>query len=395
MTHEGQSTAFDAMIQLLADEGFDGMAEAITILVNEAMKLERAEALNAEPYERTAARRGYANGFKSKTLNSRLGKLELQVPQTRGVEFYPSSLERGERSERALKLAVAEMYVQGVSTRKVAAITEELCGLDVSSSQVSRAAQQLDEELQAWRARPLGRVPYIILDARYEKIRHGGSVRDCAVLCAVGVLSSGHRSILGVSVSLSEAEVHWREFLNSLCERGLHGIELIVSDDHVGLKQARKACFPGVLWQRCQCHLQRNAGHYAPQVSMRKEIARDLRTIFDATDAHEAERLVKLVAKKYVETAPKLSQWIETDIPEGLAVLQLPYSQRRRLRTSNMLERLNQEIKRRTRVATLFPNEASLLRLVSAVLIETSEEWETGKVYLKLETALDTVQKRG
>ena len=215
MTHDGQSTAFDAMIQLLADEGFDGMAEAITILVNEAMKLERSEALNAEPYERTPARRGYANGFKGKTLHSRLGKLALQIPQTRGVEFYPSALERGERSERALKLAVAEMYVQGVSTRKVAEITEQLCGLDVSSSQVSRAAQQLDEELAAWRSRPLERVSYLILDARYEKVRHGGSVRDCAVLLAVGVLPSGNRSVLGVSVSLSEAEVHWREFLSS------------------------------------------------------------------------------------------------------------------------------------------------------------------------------------
>lgn len=258
---------------------------------------------------------------------------------------------------------------------------------DVSSSQVSRAAQLLDEELEAWRSRALGRVPYVVLDARYEKIRHGGSVRDCAVLLAVGVLPSGNRSILGVSVSLSEAEVHWREFMAKLCERGLHGVELLVSDDHAGLKQARKACFPGVLWQRCQFHLQQNAGHYAPKMSMRKEIARDLRTIFDASDIHEAERLVKLTAKKYAETAPKLSQWIETDIPEGLAVLQLPHSQRRRLRTSNMLERLNQEIKRRTRVATLFPNEASLLRLVSAVLIEVSEEWETGKVYLKPEIA--------
>ena len=177
MTHEEQSTAFDTMIQLLADEGFEGMAEAITILINESMKLERADVLNAAPYERTPTRRGYANGFKPKTLNSRLGKLSLQIPQARGVVFYPSSLERGERSERALKVAVAEMYVQGVSTRKVAAITKELCGLDVSSSQVSRAAQLLDEELEAWRSRALGRVPYVILDARYEKIRHGGSVR--------------------------------------------------------------------------------------------------------------------------------------------------------------------------------------------------------------------------
>ncbi len=369
--------------------------DAIAILVNEAMKIERAEALNAEPYERTPARRGYANGFKPKSLNSRPCKLSLQVPQTRSVEFYPSALERGERSERALKLAVAERYFTGVSTRKVVKVTKELWGLDVSSSQVSRAAQQLDEELQAWRSRDLGRTPYVLFDARYEKVRHGGTVRDRAVLIAVGVLPSGNRTVLGVSVSLSEAEVHWREFMNSLCERGLHGIELIVIDDHAGLKQARKACFPGVLWQRCQFHLQQNAGHHASKVSMRKEIARDLRTIFDAADVHEAERLVKLTAKKYAETAPKLSQSIETDVPEGLAVIQLPHSQRRRLRTSNMIERLNEEIKRRTRVATLFPNEESLLRLVSAVLIEFSEEWETGKVYLKPENALKPARKRG
>ncbi len=395
MIHDGQCAAFESMIQLLADEGFEGMAEAIAILVNEAMKIERAEALNAEPYERTAARRGYANGFKPKTVNSRVGQLALQVPQTRCVDFYPSALERGERSERALKLAVAEMYVKGVSTRKVAQVTEKLCGLEVSSSQVSRAAQQLDEELQAWRSRDLGQVCYVLFDARYEKVRHGGAVRDCAVLIAVGVLPSGNRTVLGVSVSLSEAEVHWREFMSSLCERGLHGVELIVSDDHAGLKQARKACFPGVLWQRCQFHLQQNAGHHAPKVSMRKEVARDLRAIFNATDLHEAERLVKITAKKYVETAPKLSQWIESDVPEGLAVMQLPHSQRRRLRTSNMIERLNQEIKRRSRVATLFPNEESLLRLVSAVLIEFSEEWETGKVYLKPERTLRPAQKRG
>jgi transposase-like protein len=384
MTHQDQSTALEGLVQLLADHGFDGMAEAITILMNEAMKLERTEVLGAAPYERSTSRRGYANGFKPKTVNSRLGRLELRVPQTRGVEFYPSALERGERSERALKLAVAEMYVQGVSTRKVAEITEELCGLDVSSSQVSRAAQLLDEELAAWRERPLEQVPYLILDARYEKVRHGGSVRDCAVLLAVGILPDGKRSVLGVSVSLSEAEVHWREFLSSLCERGLHGVEFIVSDDHAGLKQARKACFPGVLWQRCQFHLQQNALHYVPKIAMRKEVAADLRTIFDAPDRQEADRRMRQVMKKYAKSAPDLVTWIEDNVPEGLAVMELPASLRRRLRTSNMLERLNQEIKRRTRVATLFPNEASLLRLVSAVLIEISEEWETGKVYLRI-----------
>jgi len=384
MTHDDQSTRFTDLLQLLSEHGFDGMAEAIEILMNEAMKLERAETLGAMPYQRCESRRGHANGFKPKTVNSRLGRLNLKVPQTRDVEFYPSALERGERSERALKLAVAEMYVQGVSTRKVAEITKELCGLDVSSSQVSRAAKLLDEELEAWRERPLSKVRYVILDARYEKVRHGGSVRDCAVLVAIGVLENGQRSVLGVSVSLSEAEVHWRDFLKTLIARGLHGIQLIVSDDHAGLKQARQACFPGIAWQRCQFHLMQNAMHYVPKVSMRPEATQDLRNVFHAPDRHEADRLLAQLVKKYESSAPDFSNWLETNVPEGLTVFELPPSHRRRLRTTNMLERLNQEIKRRTRVATLFPNEASLLRLVSAILSETSEDWETGKIYLTM-----------
>lgn len=384
MTHDSQSTRFEELLQLLSEHGFDGMAEAIEILMNEAMKLERADALGAMPYQRTESRRGYANGFKPKTVNSRLGRLNLKVPQTRDVEFYPSALDRGERSERALKLAVAEMYVQGVSTRKVAKITQELCGLEVSSSQVSRAAKLLDEELEAWRNRPLAAVSYVILDARYEKVRHGGSVRDCAVLIAIGVLESGQRSVLGVSVSLSEAEVHWRGFLKSLIDRGLHGVQFIVSDDHLGLKQARKACFPGIAWQRCQFHLMQNALHYVPKVSMRVEVTHDLRNVFHAPDRYEADRLLAQLVKKYESLAPDLATWMEGNIPEGLTVFELPSSHQRRLRTTNMLERLNQEIKRRTRVATLFPNESSLLRLVSAILSETSDDWETGKTYLTM-----------
>jgi len=312
------------------------------------------------------------------------------------VEFYPSALERGERSERALKLAVAEMYVQGVSTRKVAEITKELCGLEISSTQVSRAAELLDDELQAWRERPLERVPYVILDARYEKVRHGGSVRDCAVLIAIGILENGRRSVLGVSVSLSEAEIHWRTFLRSLIDRGLHGIEMIVSDDHAGLKQARCACFPGAAWQRCQFHLMQNAMHYVPKVSMRTEVATELRGVFNAPDRHEADRLLAQLVEKYQDSAPDLSAWLESDVPEGLAVFELPTTHRRRLRTSNMLERVNQEIKRRTRVATLFPNETSLLRLVSAILSEISDDWETGKVYLTMPPdATNTRTERG
>jgi len=382
MTHQNQSNNTHEAVQLLADNGFDGMAQAMQLLINEAMVIERGEYLGAGPYERSEERRSYANGFKTKTVNSRIGKLELQVPQTRDCQFYPSALERGERSERALKLAIAEMYVQGVSTRKVAKITAELCGLDITSSQVSRAAALLDDELDKWRNRPLGQVEYLILDARYEKVRVDGTVRDCAVLIAIGVLPSGHRSVLGVSVSLSEAEVHWRDFLQTLCQRGMQGVKFIVSDDHSGLKAARKAILPAVPWQRCQFHLAQNAMQHTPKVSMRKQVANDVRNIFNAKDATDAQIELDRFYDTYKDTAPKLANWAEDNIPESLAVFQLPREHQKRMRTTNMLERQNKEIKRRTRVATLFPNEASLRRLVTAILVELSDEWETGTRYL-------------
>ena len=384
MTHHEHPNVLEQVLELLAENGFDGMADACRILYNEAMKIERADVLQAQPYERTDRRRGYANGFKPKTVQTRIGTIPLAIPQTRGVEFYPQAIERGERSERALKLALAEMYVQGVSTRKVAAITEQLCGHEVSSSQVSRAAELLDDELEKWRNRPLGETPYLILDARYEKVRHGGSVVDGAVLVAIGILPNGKRSVLGVSVSLSEAEVHWRAFLESLQNRGLHGVRMITSDQHAGLKAARQARFAGVPWQRCQFHLMQNAMQYVPKIAMRTEVAADLRTVLDAPDADTANRWLQQTVTKYHTLAPKLAEWLEANVPESLTVLRWPTAHRRRLRTTNMLERLNEEIKRRTRVATLFPNEASLLRLVSAVLVEITEEWETGKVYLNM-----------
>ena len=387
MAHQSECNVVDTVVQLLCESGLSQMAEAVRIMLNEAMRLERIQVIEAKPYQRTESRRGYANGFKPKTLDTRLGAITFQVPQTRNVEFYPSALEKGVRSERALKLAIAEMYVQGVSTRKVTEVMQQLCGLDVSSTQVSRATQLLDEELTAWRQRPIGEIPYLVLDARYEKVRHGGSVVSCAVLIAVGITPEGHRSLLGVSVSLSEAEVHWREFLGSLQERGLHGVRLIVCDDHTGLKAARQARFAGVLWQRCQFHLQQNAGHYVPRIEMRSDVAADLRAIFDAPDRPEADRRLEMTIRKYEKSAPKLATWLSANVPEGLTVFALPAAHRRRLRTSNLLERLNKEIKRRTRVATLFPNEAALLRLVSAVLMEISEEWETEKIYLRMENS--------
>ena len=386
MAHQADHSVIETVVQLLSENGLSHMADVMRLVLNEAMRIERSQVLEAAPYQRTEKRRGYANGFKPKTVTTRLGELALEVPQVRGeVEFYPSALERGVRSERALKCAIAEMYVQGVSTRKVTEVMRELCGLDVSSTQVSRATRLLDEELNRWRNRPLGTVPYVFLDARYEKVRQGGSVISCAVLMAFGVDHTGHRTVLGVSVSLSEAEVHWRDFFAGLQERGLAGVLLLVSDDHAGLKAAREARFPGVPWQRCQFHLQQNAAHYVPRLEMRREVATDLRAVFESRDRLEAERKLRQAVDKYAPKAPKLSAWMETNVAESFTVFAFPELHRRRLRTSNLMERISQEIKRRTRVAALFPNEAALLRLVSAVLMEISEEWESEKIYLRME----------
>jgi transposase-like protein len=366
----------------LIEGGFDALPDAIRVLLNAAMLIERQKFIGVDPYQRTAERRAHANGFKEKTLQTRVGQITVAVPQVREGGFYPHTLDKGVRSERALKLALAEMYVQGVSTRKVAAITEQLCGFEVSSSQVSRAAADLDAVLAAWRERPLGTYRYVYLDARYEKVRQGGQVRDAAVLIATGVDGEGKRAVLGVSVALSEQEVHWRTFLQHLVERGMRGVELIISDAHAGLREARRAVFGGVPWQRCQFHLQQNAQAHVPRQEMKAEVAASIRAIFQASSLYEAKRLLAETVERYRGIAPKLATWMEENIPEGLMVFAFPQRHWRLLRTTNGLERLNQEIRRRTRVARLFPNEESCLRLVTAVVMEISDEWETGKTYL-------------
>lgn len=386
MAHQNKSELLNTVLQLLTEEGTAGLAEGIRLLVNEAMAQERSQFLQAQPYERTESRQGHANGFKPKTLATRVGPIQFDVPQVRGDRnFYPSALEKGIRSEQALKLALAEMYVQGVSTRKVSAIVEELCGHSVSSTQVSQCAAKLDAQLEGWRNRPLEACLHVFVDARYEKVRHGGQVLDCAVLIALGVRPDGKRSILGVSVALSEAEAHWRVFLSGLQQRGLHAPLLIISDDHKGLGAARQAVFPGVPWQRCQFHLQQNAQAYVPRLDQRASVAQAIRTVFDCPDRLSAQARLKEIVTTYAATAPKLAAWMEENLPQGFTSFAFPSAHQRRLRTTNALERVNMELKRRTRVACVFPNEASLLRLVTALLAETSDEWETGKIYLNME----------
>ena len=389
-----KDNVIEDVMELLIEYGPEKFKDSVELIFNQAMQIERSQVLQAQPYERNEERLGYANGFKPKKLSTSLGKLDLQIPQVRGdISFYPSSLERGCRSEKALKLALAEMYIQGVSTRKVQAITEQLCGTSISSTQVSRLSAELDVSLNAFRERELkDPYRYVYLDARYEKIRHNGSVIDMAVLIALGVNTrSGKREILGVSAKLSEAEVHWRHFAQSLQKRGLQGVELFISDDHSGLKAARKSVFPSIPWQRCQFHFQQNAQSYAPKRSMKKELADAVKYIFNSASKEEAIAKCKAISAEYETTAPEFCEWMEENIEDTLTVFDFPESHRRRIRTSNTLERLNQEIRRRTRVARLFPNEASCLRLVTAVLVEHHENWVTGKKYLNFEMETDNL----
>jgi transposase-like protein len=385
MTYQDHFTLPTELFEQVAEQGLDFLPELIRVVINTAMQIERQKYLGVGPYERSAERQGHSNGFKPKTVSTRIAPITFDIPQVREGGFYPQALEKGLRSERALMLALAEMYVQGVSTRKVAAITKRLCGSEISSTQVSRAAALLDEVLEAWRNRSLGTVIYLYLDALYEKVRVDGQIRDAAVLIASGVNLEGKRLILGVSVSLGEQELHWRDFLQSLVERGLNGVELIISDAHVGLQAARKAVFSGIPWQRCQFHLQQNASQYVPRQRMKREVAADIRAIFNAPDRAQAEAQLRKTVEKYAQSASKLADWLEGNIPEGLTVFSFPEGHRRRIRTVNSLERVCLEIRRRTRVAGIFPNEASCLRLVSAILMEVSETWETCRIYLSFE----------
>jgi putative transposase len=385
-----KDTVVEAVLEHLIEHGPSDIATVFGRAFEFAMQIERERFLRAGLYERTGERQGYANGYKPKRLDTPAGTLTVQVPKTAGHDgepFYPQSLERGRRSVRAVMLAVAEMYIKGVSTREAEAVMREFGIESLSSSQVSRAATLLDDELEAWRNRPLGQIKYLVLDARYEKMRHNGIVRDAAVLSAIGIGPDERRSVLGVSVALSEAEVHWRAFLESLQRRGMRGVEYVVSDDHAGLRAARRAVLGVAKWQRCQFHLAQNAIHHAPSLAIRKRIGIELRAVWNANTLSAAETALADLVASYRDTAPKLTEWLEKNVPEGLAVFLLPEHHRRRMRTSNPMERaVQQELKRRTIKIRVFPNEASLERLVSAVLVEIDDKWAADtKAYIKWE----------
>lgn len=394
---QDQDTVIEELMEQIISNGPEDMASVFTRLFDLAMRMEREQFLGAGHYERVTGRRGYANGYKTKKVDTPAGTLSVNVPKTAGhmegcgEPFFPQSLERGRRSSRAVMLAVAEMYIKGVSTRDCEAIMKEFGIENLSSTQVSRATKLLDDELSAWRNRALGETRYLIVDARYEKVRLNGVVRDVAVLSAIGIGPDERRRVLGVSCALSEAEVHWRAFFESLLDRGMRGVQFVVSDDHSGLQAARKAVLGGATWQRCQFHLAQNAIHHAPNQKIRKRIGAELRQVWNAPNMATATENLRLLVESYREKASSLAKWLEDNVPEGLAVFILPEHHRKRLRTSNPIERgIQQELKRRTRKVRVFPNIESLERLVSAVLVEIDEKWVAAeKGYIKWETQDD------
>jgi transposase-like protein len=368
---------------LLDDPGF--LREVLERVLQEMLEAQMTHHIGAAPYERSATRSGHRNGYKPRTLRTRVGTLKLLVPQDREGTFSTRLFSRYQRNEKALVLALMEMYIEGVSTRKVKEVTEELCGTSFSKSLVSSLAGSLDSELSAWRNRPLEAAgyPYVFVDARYEKVRVDGKVVSQGVLVVSAVSNDGFREILAVEVADTESEATYHELFRSLKARGLKGVQLLVSDDHEGLKAAIARHFQGACWQRCQVHYARNLLGMVSH-DRRKELAEGLRGVFAAPSREVALRLAHELAERWGESHPKVADHLEEHVEECLSCLAFPESHRRRIRTTNGLERLNQEIKRRTRVVRIFPNRASCLRLVTALAIEQSEEWITGRRYLEM-----------
>ena len=387
MTQDHRKTSTQiAQEALLDDAGF--LKEVLERVLQEWLEAEMTEHVGAAPYERAAGRKGHRNGHKPRTLRTRVGTLNLLVPQDREGTFSTRLFSRYQRNEKALCLALMEMYVEGVSTRKVKDVTEALCGTSFSKSTVSHLAAELDAQLGAWRSRPLeaDAYPYVFVDARYEKVRADSRVVSQGVLLVSGVRApDGLREILGVEVADTESEASYHELFRSLKARGLRGVELVVSDGHEGLKAAVSRHFQGASWQRCQVHYARNLLGMV-SAKKRKELGADLRAIFAPVSRERALGLASSVAEKWRGKGnERVAEHLEEHVEECLSCLAFPESHRKRIRTTNGQERLNQEIKRRTRVVRIFPNRDSCVRLVTALAVEQSEEWVTGRRYLDME----------
>ncbi|MEA3441722.1 MAG: IS256 family transposase [Chloroflexota bacterium] len=361
-------------------------------LVQELLELEFEEYIGADRHERSEELESYRNGYRQRDLFTRVGRLTLRVPRDRDGRFSTHLFERYQRSEKALVLALQESYLQGVSTRKVRHITEKLCGVEFSKDQVSRMAQALDSELEVWRTRPMQKrkYPYLIVDARYEYVREDGRIESDGVLTVKGVNNEGRREILSVAVAPGEDEASWAEVFANLLDRGIDAkeVQMVVSDEHLGLRAAMRCYFPGAMWQRCQTHYQRNAGSKVPKKA-RPEVHNRLRDVFNAPNQEQAKVRANQLIFEWKDRFPNLVDWLEETIEDALTVFNLPAEHRKRLRTTNGLERFQQEIKRRTRVVRIFPNRASCLRLVTSLAMEQSEEWLTSHLYLDMHVLED------
>jgi transposase-like protein len=379
MTREPKGT-----VVRLVEQDKDLLQELVRSSVQEILEAEMTEAVGAAKGQRSATRRGYRSGYYERGLVTRVGKLELRVPQDRDGRFSTEVFERYSRVERAFVGALVEMYVQGVSTRKVKAVTEELCGHEFSASAVSRLNVKLDETLRRFAERPLDEdYPYVILDARYEAVREDGIVSKRAVLVAIGVNMDGRRCILGVALANRESRSSWKEFLSSLISRGLRGVEYVVSDSHEGLKQAVVQTLPGAVWQRCYVHFLRNALDHLPR-KHDDDCMTELRWIYDRRKLAEARLDLAAWLKRWQAKYPKLCDWVEENIEETFTVYRLPVGHHKNMRSTNLLERFNEEIRRRTYVVRVFPNPDSCLRLIRALAAEQHEEWQEGSRYLNM-----------
>jgi putative transposase len=378
-------TRLHQQVKELLGEDEQFLRSIVQKTVQETLEAEMDKLLGAGRYERSGSRTGYRSGYYERTLVTRVGAIELRVPQDRDGRFSTEIFDRYQRSEKALVSALAEMYVQGVSTRKVTEITEALCGQSFSASTISRINKTLDAELAAFASRPLEEeYPYLILDARYEKVREDGVVRSQAVLVALGVNWDGRRCVLAVEMANRESATSWRELLLQLKERGLRGVEFVVSDDHEGLKQAIAQILPEAVWQRCYVHFLRNALDHLPRKAD-DDCLTELRWLYDRRDLDEARRDLAGWLTKWQGRYTKLCDWVEENIEETFSFYRLPRQHHKHLKSTNCLERLNQEIKRRTHIVRIFPNTDSCLRLVRALAVETHEEWIEGTRYLNME----------
>jgi putative transposase len=380
---KGKAELIDVKQLLERDEDF--LQVALQALLQAALEAEMTEAIGAEKGERTEARLAYRSGYYPRSWVTRVGTLELRVPQDRAGRFSTELFQRYQRSEKALVGTLAEMYVQGVSTRKVKAVTEALCGHSFSASAISAINKSLDEALRAFAERRLTEAfPYLILDARYEKVREAGIILSQAVLVAVAVDGEGRRQVLGVDLANRESRTSWRDFLRGLKERGLFGVEFVVSDDHEGLKQAIREILPGAHWQRCYVHFLRNALDYLSR-KLADDCLQELRWIYDRRELTEARRDIAAWLAKWQAKHSRLCDWVEENIEETLTYYRLPQQHHKHMKSTNMLERLNQELKRRTHVVRIFPNADSCLRLVRALAVETHENWLEGPRYLDMQ----------